>query len=248
VNEEFYMNAPSKQNLNTLVAVLTIALSASLVGCGKTKRSGANEAVSGSGVSVVAPPVILPPDPIDPVPDVTNSPALSYEFISSGSSTYTTPAITTDNILKVKFTVGTTQDNANLPQYNATHQATELSVVIVVNGREVTPTFTSANYIYGRIGEVSGVIDFSQNLTPGTPVTISVKDAKNDFYCTYLASTNGYLWNQMKWMWEMVNPLANQYPGCRKPVKPAQTINGKASPAHRWSGKLIVQTNNTVAI
>lgn len=243
-----------KPSNNKIRAVAAIALIASigLVGCGKTKRSDASVAATGTSLTtsaVSAPPGIgTPPAPVTTPPAATGQPPLSYEFIQLGSQTYTTPAITTDNVLKVSFTVGTTLDNATSTN-NATWQASELAVTIAVNGREVSPSFTTNNYTYGRVGEVSAVVDFSQQLTPGLPVTITVKNPKYDFYCTYLANTCGVQVNSYAnpgyyscggsyVFGDLVNVLANQYPGCRKPV----------FSTHRWSGKLLVQTSTTSAI
>jgi hypothetical protein len=217
------MKVPSNSIL--VIAILTSAIG--LVGCGK-KGMSSSSASSGSGSSLRTP---SPTIPNPPIPE-TNGQILSYEFVKLGNETFTTPAISTDNVLKVTFTIGSIQDNAQLPNFNATNQATDLAVVIAVNGREVVPTYTSQNYIYGEVNEVSAIIDFSQNLTPGVPVVVTVKAPKNNFYCTYLASTNGYL-NGV-----MTNPLANAYPGCRKPV----------AAAHRWSGNLKIQTSHTAAL
>jgi hypothetical protein len=236
------MRAPVKQNL-IMFAILSGVASFSLMGCGKTSRSGASEAAPSSSNLSSAAPQIGSPTPISTPPaGSTNQAPHSYEFVQLGGQSYVTPAIPTDNILRVKFKVGLTQDNANLPKYQPTHQASELAVIIAVNGREISPTYTSSHYGFGEINEESNVIDFSQYLTRGLPVTITVKDAQNNFYCTYLASTRGYLFG------EWVNPWAGVEASCRKPVKGAQTINGIASPAHRWSGTLIVQTSSTAAI
>lgn len=245
------MRAPWNKNLVAVAVTGLICLT--LVSCGKTKRSGAAgpaTAVAGS-TQVSTPPVIpTPPPPPSPSPTPSGgSPVLSYEFVALGNATFTTPAISTDNLLRIRFVPGTTQDNAQPPTHNATHQATELSVVLAVNGQEQSPTYTSSNYTYGRVNEQSNIVDFSSALVPAMPVTITVKFPKNDFYCTYLASTCGVLVNSFSnpqwrscggsWIFgDMVNTLANQYPGCRKPVWDL----------HRWSGKILVQTSNTVSL
>lgn len=211
--------------------ITTLVLVMSLVACGSTKKVGSDLA------STASPSVIAPPTPPASSGD-TGSPAsasglspLTYEINRTGSQTYTTPAITTDNVLKVKFRVGASQGNIM-------HQASELNVLISVNGTEITPLYLADNWNYGRVGETSNVIDLSSSISPGVPVTITVKNAKNDFYCTY--SDMQWQYNQNLYMWEYknTNPLYNSYPGCRKEV----------FSSHTWSGVLIVQTNNTTSI
>ncbi len=196
------------------IAILTVALA--LSACGKTKRASTGSASAPIGGSA---PVVITPTPIEPEPTPTTPTAagapISFEFTRKGNEAVMTGDINTDNVLKVKFRV--THDQGSL-----FHQATELSVVIAVNGTEVNPTYTANGYYYGRVNEVSNVIDLSDYITPGTPVRILVKNPKNDFYCTYIH----------------YNPLYNQYPGCRKAVHSS----------HNWGGVLTVQTSSTRAI
>lgn len=211
-------------------AALVLALGLQLSGCGKTKRVDPNADLASAGSnSISAPPSGgTPPPPTTTPPSPTGQAPLSYEFSKYGNETYTTGTITTDNVLKVKFKV-------TAGQGNSVHQATELKVTIAVNGTEVTPTYTSSNYVYGKVGETSNVIDLSSYLSPGVPVTITVKNPMNDFYCTYWA---GYYWDSTTYSYQPVNPLYNSYPGCRKAVYQS----------HTWSGNLIVQTNSTTDI
>lgn len=154
---------------------------------------------------------------------VGTSPAYSYEFSAKGNQAVQTGAISTDGVLKVKFHV-------NAEQGNNVWKASELKVTLAVNGREFTPTYTSNNYTYGRVGEDSNVVDLSSYVTPGQSVTITAKSPLNDFYCTY--------WGGYNADGSFVNPQYNQYPGCRKAV----FYN------HTWSGVILVQTSSTVAI
>ncbi len=216
----------------TILAILITALTFSA--CGKTKRAGGNTGVSSPVVIAPAPcfncnipdePV--PSDPDDPSP---LAPPLSYEFSLNGNQNATTPNITTDNVLKVKFKV-------TAEQGNHVHKATELKVTIRVNGTDVTPQYTSSNYTYGRVGETSNVINLSSYVTPGVPVQIQVILPKNDFYCTYVPNPF-YYWDPNTGAYQPTNPQYNAYPGCRKEVHST----------HKWSGILIVQTSSTQAI
>ena len=147
----------------------------------------------------------------------TGQPPLTFTINQLGASTvFTTGSITTDNVLKARFVV--TAGNGN-----HVWQASELKVTVVVNGIQFTPTYTSSNYIYGQISDgPSNLMDFSSYITPGQPVTITVENPSNDFYCTYPYN----------------NPLFEQYPGCRKTV----------FATHYWAGQLIVQTSATQSI
>ena len=150
-------------------------------------------------------------------------PPLSFEFSLKGNQVAQTPAITTDNVLKVKFRV-------TAEQGNHVWKASELKVTIAMNGTEVTPTYTGNNYTYGQVGETSNVIDLSNYISQGQSVQITVKAPKYDFYCTYWGGYNA----DGSW----VNPQYNSYPGCRKEV----------FHNHNWSGVLIVQTSSTTGI
>lgn len=220
----------------TILAVAALALSA----CGKTKRANTG---TGSQAVVVNPapvvnneaPVVVTPAPVTP-----STPAgapLSYEFKLKGNQAAATGQINTDGVLKVKFRVSADQGNN-------VHQATELSVKIAVGGTEVTPTFTNNNYTYGAVGETSNVIDLSQYITQGQPVTIVVKSPKNDFYCTFRPNPF-YYFDSGTGAYQPTNPYFNNYPGCRKPVF-VNTSNSSLS--HDWGGVLLVQTSSTSAI
>lgn len=216
---------------HTPTAALFLVLAMSLAACGSTKR--VEVPAASAGASIVVPP---PPPCVGSscsgsgsTPPATGTTPPSYEFSLTGATAaYTTPTIVTDNVLKVKFKVGNNNGTA-------AWQATELKVTLAVNGTEVMPTYTSNNYNYGQINETSNVIDLSYALSPGVPVTITVKNPMTDFYCTYWG---GYQYNYNTYQWEMVNPLYNQYPSCKKAV----------APAHTWSGVIIVQTNTSSAI
>lgn len=207
-----------------MIAILGLTLGA----CGSTKRVAPKTSTTPSTSS--APTVPVPSDPGDPgtPPPVSGTAPLSYEFTRTGAQTFTTGNITTDNILKVRFKVTTGQGNS-------VHQATELKVTIAVNGVEVTPTYTSENFVYGQVGETSNVMDLSQYITPGMPVAITVKFPMNDFYCTYWG---GWYLDEETWTYKPVNPQYNVYPGCRKAVHST----------HNWSGILTVQTSSTSSI
>ncbi len=211
--------------------LMVLALALATTGCGKTERLSDDAVATTSAPSVVAPPTPgSPPPPSGTTPAPGGAAPLSYEFTQSGTNGYSTTPITTDNVLKVKFRVGTVQGNS-------VHSATELAVTLRVNGTEITPNYTSSNYTYGRVGETSNVIDFSSYLSPGVPVQVSVVSPKNDFYCTY-APNPFYYWDYNTGTYAPVNALYNQYPGCRKAVHSS----------HQWSGALIIQTNSTTAI
>jgi hypothetical protein len=216
----------------TLIAILasTLVLSA----CGKTKRNGQTDAAPAPVASAPAPSLPLPP-PLEPdLPDESEptpgEPPLSFEFTKLGNQAIAFAGITTDNVLKVKFRVTPEQGNH-------IHKASELKVTIAMNGTEVTPTYTNSNYTYGQVGETSNVIDLSSYVTPGNPVTITVKSPKNDFYCTYVPNPF-YYWDPNTMAYQPINPQYNAYPGCRKEV----------FSNHNWSGVLLVQTSATAAI
>lgn len=223
---------------NLPISFLAILIAAfALSACGKTKRAGGDTASNGAVTIPPAPPCYsncggenpapIPQNPSNPEP---TAPPLSFEFTLNGTQTASTPNITTDNVLKVKFRV-------TAEQGNHVHKATELKVTFAVGGTEVTPTYTSSNYTYGMVGETSNVVDLSSYVTPGQPVKIIVKAPKNDFYCTY-APSPFYYWDPNTYAYQPVNPQYNSYPGCRKEVHSS----------HNWSGVLIVQTSSTQSI
>lgn len=160
--------------------------------------------------------------------NVNTDPPLSFSFTLNGNQTAITPAIQTDNVLRVRFIPGTKQGN----QY---HSASELAVTLGYNSQSQQPTYTSNNYVYGNVNENSNVIDFSSLVQPGASVQVTVTNPMSDFYCTY-APNPFYYFDGTQYV--PVNPLYNQYPGCRRSVY----YN------HQWSGTLIVQTSHTTAI
>lgn len=223
-------------NVKPVVTIFSAVFFASLLNsCGKTDRVvNTPAATTSSGSTTVVPPPPPPAPSPSPSPGGGNQDPLTFQIrgkgVGSGQDTQITAAITTDNVLKVKVYIVPGQ------QGNYVHQTTELKVTLAVNGAEFTPTYTTSNYSYGRIGETSNIIDLSGRITPGQPVQITVKNPSNDFYCTYLAASNGYLWDGTSW--SLVNSLAKQYPGCRKQVWKE----------HDWSADLTVQTSASRAI
>lgn len=200
------------------IIVITIAAFAILSGCGKTKRTNA-VTDSAAPTTTIDQPYTPPPPPTCTQNcggggGPTQAP-YSYEFSLNGDQVAKIDNIVTDNVLKVQFTPGANQGNH-------TWKATELKVTIQMNGTEVTPTYTSNNYVYGQIGEKSNVIDLSAYITPGQKVSIIIKAPMNDWYCVY----------------PYYNPLYQQYPGCRKEVHKS----------HTWGGVLKVQTSATTAL
>lgn len=207
--------------MKKLMPIAMICTSLVLGACGSTKKVK----VSDSSVSsVVTPSVPAPPAPTGSSPTSTGQAPYNYSINQLGNTSYTTNAITTDNVLKVKLRVGTTQGNSM-------HYASELKVNITVNGNLQTPLYTTSNYTYGQIGETSQLIDFSSSISPGVPVSITVSSPMNDFYCTYWGG-----WDPTTG--QPVNMLYNNYPGCRKAV----------NSQHTWSAQLIVQTSYTTGI
>lgn len=206
--------------------------------CGKKSSSATGSAASTNTVGVTN-----TADPVTPTytntststststnTSVAGDPPLSFEINSlTGTQQAQTPAIRTDGVLKVKFQVTPGQGNN-------VHQASELAVEIWLNNATmVVPKYTSNNYSYGRVGETSNVIDLSGYVTQGQNVTLTVKNPKNDFYCTY-SPNPFYYWDGGQWA--PTNPLYNTYPGCRKAV----------FTNHVWSGIILVQTSGTSAI
>jgi hypothetical protein len=217
---------------NPTIALTLMAAILILPACGKTKRSGAavnnvgagssnstwtNTSTSTSTGTNTCTGNSCSPQPTDP--------PLSFEFSLNGNQVATTPSITTDNVLRVRFRV-------TAEQGNNVWKASELKVTIAAGGTEVTPTFTNSNFSYGQVGETSNIMDLSSYITPGQPVQIVVKNPANDFYCTY---ANWY-WDGFQWL--NTNPQYNLYPGCRKAVQSM----------HKWSGVLTIQTSSTRAL
>lgn len=218
------MKSMNKPSALILMALVALTLSA----CGKTSRNGAtsSSALNPGGSTSTPTPIPCTANcyPTDPNTPTTPSQApYSYEFTQTGMNAVATGNISTDNVLKVKFRVTSNQGNH-------VHKASELNVTIAVGGTEMTPTYTTSNYVYGLVGETSNVLDFSSYITPGQPVNIVVKAPKNNFYCTY--------WGGYNMDGSYVNPQYGSYPGCRKEVHST----------HNWSGVIIVQTSATQAI
>jgi hypothetical protein len=205
------------------------ALGLSLGACGSTKRVASPTTTTTPSTTPSPTTPTTPTTPVTPPPTTGTAP-LSYEFTRTGNQTYVTGNITTDNVLKVRFKV-------TVGQGNSVHQATELKVTLAVNGTEVTPSYTTNNYAYGRVNEVSEIADLSAYITPGVPLQITVKSPMNDFYCTYVPNPF-YYFDQTTYTYQAVNPQYNAYPGCRKAV----------FSSHNWSGVLTVQTSSTQAI
>lgn len=170
-----------------LLPLLALALTA----CGNNSKTDTLEADAQAVQMPLAP---SPINPEEPAP-VGSAPPFSYELSAEGDVKATTGKIVTDNVLKVRFVVGTDQGNH-------IHQASELKITIAVGGTEVSPTYNGGS-VYGKINQSSGVIDLSPYVTPGKKIKIVLKNPMNDFYCTY--SYGG-------------NPLYKSYPGCYKAV------------------------------
>ena len=215
-----------------LPVAFTVVLAISINGCGKTQRTTSTDASVSSSVAVPppSPPPAPPPSPPPSPPPITGSAPLTYSFTKLGTENFVTPAITTDNVLKIKFTVSPDQGNS-------VWKASELKVFVHVAGTSVTPTYTSSNYVYGNVGETSNVIDLSSYLQPGQSPSITIDTPANDFYCTY-APNPFYYWSESTYSWQPTNPQYNQYPGCRKAV----------FRNHNWGGTLTIQTSTTQAI
>ncbi|HEY8279351.1 MAG TPA: hypothetical protein VIH99_07000 [Bdellovibrionota bacterium] len=226
-----------KTNKLPLMTLASLVIAISLNACGKTNRASSDTTASSAPISA-APSVPPTPGPIVTVPPTTPpTPAtgapLSFEFDLRGDQTAITPAIPTDNVLKVRFVPGTNQGNSY-------HSASELAVTITINNTDFTPKYTSSNYTYGVVGESSNVLDLSAYIPPGS-VQIMIKNPKSDYYCTY-APNPFYYYDPNTGAQVPTNPLYNSYPGCRRSVFVNQQ---NPSLSHRWSGKLLVQTSST---
>jgi len=211
-------------------AALVVALS--FTACGKTSRnSTSTDTSTTAAVSASTPPSTSTFTTITTSTSTATSTGLaplSFPFTLNGNQSAMTPAFSTDNVLKVKFSPGTTQGNSF-------HSASELNVTITFNGLSYTPQYTSSNYTYGQVGETSNVIDLSSYVSQGSSVQIGITKPQSDYYCTY-APNPFYYWDGTQYA--PTNPLYNSYPGCRKAV----------FSTHQWSGTLLVQTSSTTAI
>jgi hypothetical protein len=113
--------------------------------------------------------------------------SLSFSFTLLGSQSAVTPAFSSDNVLKAKFSLGSSLGNGY-------HSATEFAVTIQLNGISGTPQFTASSYTYGEVGETSNVIDLSGYVSQGSNVQLRVINPLNNYYCTY-APNPFYYWN-----------------------------------------------------
>ncbi|MGZ3650834.1 MAG: hypothetical protein ACXWR1_02375 [Bdellovibrionota bacterium] len=216
-----------------LLTLAALALAITLSSCGKTNRAASastDTSVSTAPVNSCCSTVTFTNTSTSTSTNTSVSlqAPLSFEFTLLGSQNAITPAFTTDNVLKVKFTPGATQGNSF-------HSASELAITLTTNGTSVTPKYTSNNYTYGQVGETSNVIDLSGYIQPGVKVQIAITNPMSDFYCTY-APNPFYYFDGTQYV--PTNPLYNVYPGCRKAV----------FSTHQWSGTLVVQTSSTTAI
>ena len=158
-------------------------------------------------------------------------PAYSESFnrmtgVGGANPTYTTQAVQTDSILKVKITAGPA-GNLSLPgstYSNFTANYSCISFAVTVLGKTVT-TQTLAVNGGGPLcpgAPESQVIDFSSRLTANhPPVTVSVSGARYDFYCGLWY--NGFVLGT----YNMYCPLRTVYQN------------------HTVSGMLDIQTNGT---
>jgi hypothetical protein len=204
----------------------------SFTACGKTSReSTATDSSTSAGVGATTPPSTATFTSIGTSTGTSTSTGLSplsFSFTLNGNQNAITPAFSTDNVLKVKFTPGNTQGNSF-------HSASELAVVLTMNGQSYTPQYTNSNYTYGAVGETSNVIDLSGYVSQGSNIQIGVINPKSDYYCTY-SPNPFYYFDGTQYV--PTNPLYNSYPGCRKAV----------FSSHQWSGTITVQTSSTSAI
>ncbi|MGZ3741812.1 MAG: hypothetical protein ACXVB9_20715, partial [Bdellovibrionota bacterium] len=166
-----------------LLTLAALALAITLSSCGKTNRAASastDTSVSTAPVNSCCSTVTFTNTSTSTSTNTSVSlqAPLSFEFTLLGSQNAITPAFTTDNVLKVKFTPGATQGNSF-------HSASELAITLTTNGTSVTPKYTSNNYTYGQVGETSNVIDLSGYIQPGVKVQIAITNPMSDFYCTY---------------------------------------------------------------
>lgn len=213
----------------TTLAALVVALS--FTACGKTSRDSTSTDTSTStqaSNSCCSTATFTTVSTSTSTSTSSGQAPLSFSFTLNGNQNAVTPAFSTDNVLKVKFSPGTTQGNSY-------HSASELNVTLSLNGLTYTPQYTSSNYVYGQVGETSNVIDLSSHVSQGSSVQISITNPQSDFYCTY-APNPFYYWDGTQYA--PTNPLYNSYPGCRKAV----------FSTHQWSGTLTVQTSSTSSI
>jgi hypothetical protein len=222
------MNTHKLPMMTAAAIALTIALSA----CGKTSRESTSTStaasIGNSCCTTMTSTFTNTSTSTSTNTSTVQDPPLSFSFNLAGNQNAITPAIQTDNVLKVKFVVGATQGNSY-------HSASELAVNVGYNSQSFGARFTSSSYTYGQVGETSNVIDLSSLIQPGSGVQITISNPQNDFYCTY-APNPFYYFDGTQYV--PTNPLYNSYPGCRRAVPSTQ----------QWSGTLIVQTSHTTAI
>jgi hypothetical protein len=210
----------------------------SFTACGKTSRdSTSTDSATTSPIGGTTPPGTSTFTSIGTTTTTSTSTGqapLTFNITLNGNQNAITPSFSTDNVLKVKFTPGTTQGNSF-------HSASELAVTLTLNGLTFTPQYTASNYTYGQVGETSNVIDLSSHVSQGSTIQLGVISPKSDYYCTYSPNpfyyTTGYDASGQP-IQAPTNPLYNSYPGCRKAV----------FSNHQWSGTITVQTSSTSAI
>jgi hypothetical protein len=209
----------------SIPTALAIGLASLLVGCGQT--SGSTTTATGTTVAAAAVTTVTATSTSTSTSTTTNAQTslLVYSISQTGNQvyqsgnltstlgscgstcngSYTTAAISTDSVLKVKFKVGSYQGNN-------VGQADLLKVSISVNGTTIVPTYETSNYTYGEVGELSNTVDFSAYLSAGVSPTIVVSQPMNDWYCV---------------TWDMgINSLYNNYPSCYKSVYQTHTWSG----------------------
>jgi hypothetical protein len=161
----------------------------------------------------------------------SNLPPLAYDFTISGAGgskpTYTSPAIQTDSILKVRVTAGPagqlSASNVAYSNFSSTYGC--ISYTVEAIGQQVQTKALNVGYSYGNVcgaAAADHVIDFSGRLTPGHgAVNLKVTAARYSFYCELLAA--GWVYGS----YSMFCPLHTVYKN------------------HTVTGRLEVQVNGT---
>ena len=127
----------NKLPLMSLAAIVAISLSA----CGKTNRdstSTSTEASISNQCCTTMTSTWTNTNTSTSTSTNTNvslDPPLSFSFTLNGNQNAVTPAIPTDNVLKVQFIPGNTQGNSY-------HSASELAVTISYNSQSFSPKYT----------------------------------------------------------------------------------------------------------
>ncbi|MEK6704485.1 MAG: hypothetical protein AABZ06_01725 [Bdellovibrionota bacterium] len=214
----------TKQTKTMAIGFLMAIFMASIASCGKQsyRESPQNNNVSSTEGSSNG--------SVDNTDNTTSNlepdlnPPLTFSFNIKGSGGYTTPAIDTDNVLKVRIISGPSE-KISIPGYsNFTANYGCVSYKITVAGRSTVTSILSVSGFNGLCKESSDnqVIDFSNRLGQGhNSVEISVSEARYDFYCQlYMA---GWVWGDMN----MFCPLRTVYQN------------------HTVTGSLEIQVNGT---